>query len=308
MIKNLKSIFLLILCAAVFGTATLNISAQTRGKVLVSAKGKTLKQSDVDTLIKFYEWAFMAEFSQAQRREFQNHTEQEFRANPAESRATIDDIVKTLPQILAASDEVQTETRQNFLGAFLPDLYNGTDANSQLLLSIYKSNSDEPPPPAPVVKKSDEQTEEDRYGTYETVKKVPVGNFSSIVGKWVSGNSGSIVTTPTGAILGGNGSRFTYQFNADGTVEHTGIMNSMTGGCRMQIFRSAKGKATLSGDTLTINWSPASFSRDDSCSPSKNYKKTLPAETETMKINFETFYDDKQLCLTTSDRMCYSRD
>lgn len=309
MIKKLKSIFLLVLCAAIFGGATLKISAQTNGKVLVSAKGKTLKQSDVDTLIKFYEWAFQAEFSPAQRREFQEHTEQEFRSDPTASRATIDDVVKTLPQILAASDEVQTETRQNFLGAFLPDLYNGADANSQLLLSIYKANSDEPPPPAPVAEQSDEQTEEeDRFGSYETVKKVPVGNFSAIVGKWVSGNSGSIVTTPTGGYLGGSGSRHTYQFSANGAVEYTGIMNVMTGGCRMQIFKSAKGKATLNGDTLTINWSPASFSRDDSCSPSKNYKKTLPAETETMKINFETYYDDKQLCLTTSDRMCFSRD
>lgn len=296
----------MILCAGMIGGASVNISAQTSGKVLVSAKGQTLRQSDVDTLIKFYEWAFRAEFSSTQRRDFQGYTEQEFRSDPAASRATIDDIVKTLPQILAASEEVQAETRQNFLAAFLPDLYNGSDANSQLLLGIYKANSDEPPPP--VVKKSDEQTETDPYGSYETVNKVSVGNFSSIVGKWVSGSSGSIVTTPTGAILGGNGSRFTYQFNANGTVEFTGIMNSMTGGCRMQIFRSAKGKATLNGDTLTINWSPASFSRDDSCSPSKNYKKTLPAETETMKINFETYYDDKQLCLTTTDRMCYSRD
>ena len=308
MIKKLKSIFLLILCAVIFGGTTLNISAQTSGKVLVSAKGKTLKQSDVDTLIEFYEWAFQAEFSSTQRREFQEHTEQEFRNDSTASRATIDDVVKTLPQILAASEEVQAETRRNFLAAFLPDLYNGTDANSQLLLSIYKANSDEPPPPAPVVKQSDEQTEEDRFGSYETVKKIAVGNFSAIVGKWVSGNSGSYVTTPTGGYLGGNGSRHTYQFSANGAVEYTGIMNVMTGGCRMQIFKSAKGKATLSGDTLTINWSPASFSRDDSCSPSKNYKKTLPAETETMKINFETYYDDRQLCLTTTDKTCFSKD
>ncbi len=82
----------------------------------------------------------------------------------------------------------------------------------------------------------------------------------------------------------------------------------MTGGCRMQIFKTAKGKASLNGDTLTINWSPASFSRDDSCSPSKNYKKTLPAETETFKVNFETYYDDKQLCLTGKDKTCFSKE
>ena len=63
MIKNLKFIFLLVLCAVIFGETTLNISAQANDKVLISAKGKTLKQSDADTLIKFYEWAFQAEFN-----------------------------------------------------------------------------------------------------------------------------------------------------------------------------------------------------------------------------------------------------
>lgn len=307
MIKNLKSIFLLVLCAAIFGAATLNISAQTSERALISAKGQTLKQSDIDTLIKFYEWAFQAEFSSTQRKDFQGFTEQEFRANPAESRATIDDIVKTLPQILASREDVQTETRKAFMDIFLPEAQKNSDANSQMLLSIYETANGALPRNA-AANEQTEKTEEDRFGTYETVKKIGVGNFSSIAGKWVSGNSASMTTTTSGVYLGGNGSRHTYEFGANGAVEYTGIMNVMTGGCRMQIFKTAKGKATLSGDTLTINWLPASFSRDDSCSPSKNYKKTLPAETETMKINFETYYDDKQLCLTTSDKTCFSRD
>lgn len=307
MIKNIQYLFLMILCTAIFGGATLNISAQTSEKVLISAKGKTLKQSDIDALVRFYEWAFQAEFNSTQRTDFQGFTEQEFRANPAESRATIDDIVKTLPQILAATEDVQAETRKTFLDIFLPEAQKNSDANSQMLLSIYE-NANGALPKNNVSNEQTEKTEEDRYGTYETVKKVSVGNFSSIVGKWVSGSSGSMTTTTSGVYLGGNGSRHTYEFSANGAVEYTGIMNVMTGGCRMQIFKTAKGKATLSGDTLTINWSPASFSRDDSCSPSKNYKKTLPAETETMKINFETYYDDKQLCLTTTDRTCFSKD
>lgn len=144
--------------------------------------------------------------------------------------------------------------------------------------------------------------------SYETVKKVSVGSLSSIAGEWVSGSSGSMTTTTSGVYLGGNASRHTYRFSANGAVEYTGIMNVMTGGCRMQIFKTAKGRATLNGSTLTINWQPASFSRDDSCSPSKNYKKTLPAETETFQINFETYFDDKQLCLTSTDKMCFSKN
>lgn len=307
MINKIKYLSLMVLCAAIFGGAVANISAQTNDRVLVTAKAKSLKQSDIDKMIEFYEWAFQAQFSPAQRKDFQKYTEQEFKSDPAQSRATIDDIVKTLPRILAASEDVQAETRKNFLDVFLSELQKNSDANSLMLRSIYETANGVLSDDA-AENPSEEKNEEDRFGTYETVKNVAVGNFSAIVGKWVSGSSGSYVTTPTSNYLGGNGSRHTYEFSANGAVEYTGIMNVMTGGCRMQIFKTAKGKATLSGDTLTIKWSPASFSRDDSCSPSKNYKKTLPAETETMKVNFETYYDDKQMCLTTTDKTCFSRD
>jgi hypothetical protein len=286
------------------GGSSAILAQNTPERILVAGK-KPLKQSDINSLIEFYEWAFEAKFTTQERTKFQEYTAEEFRANPSESRKTIDDIVNTFPKILAAEDDVRSETRKNFLAAFLPEARKNGDANSQLLLSIYE-NANGALPENVASNETRNETKEDEYGSYETVKKLNVGNMSAIVGKWVSGNTGSMTTTTSGVYLGGNASRHTYQFGANGAVEYTGIMNIMTGGCRMQIFKSAKGRASLNGDTLTINWSPASFSRDDSCSPSKNYKKTLPAETETFKINFETYYDDKQLCLTSSDKTCFS--
>ncbi|HEX8371085.1 MAG TPA: hypothetical protein VF604_21255 [Pyrinomonadaceae bacterium] len=285
MMNKLKYLFLLILCAGMFGGA-ITVSAQTGGdKVLVAGK-KTLRQSDIDRLIQFYEWAFQTEFDSTRRADFQRFTEKEFRANPAESRETIDDIVKTLPQILAASESVQAETRKNFLAAFLPQARKNSDANSQMLLSIYENANGT----LPTNGASNNESDDTQSGeSYETVKKVKVGSVSSIVGKWVSGNTGSMTTTTSGVYVGGNASRHTYQFSADGTVEYTGIMNMMAGGCRTQIFKTAKGRANLNGSTLTINWSPAGFSYENSCSASKNYKKTLPAETETFQIHFETY-------------------
>jgi hypothetical protein len=46
-------------------------------------------------------------------------------------------------------------------------------------------------------------------------------------------------------MLGSNGSRHTYQFRRNGAVEYTGIMNVMTGGCNMQVFKTMKGRANL---------------------------------------------------------------
>jgi hypothetical protein len=106
--------------------------------------------------------------------------------------------------------------------------------------------------------------------------------------------------------IGSNGARFAYQFTANVTVEFTGIMNVITSGCKLPAFTFKWGKVRLSGDTLTITWALASFSRDDSCTPSKNYKKTLLAETGAFKVNFKDSYGQKQLCLTGKDETCFS--
>jgi hypothetical protein len=302
MMDTIKYLFIIILCAGLVGGAATAVSAQTGDRVVAATGKKQLRQSDINKLIEFYEWVFEAKFTGEQRERFQEYTAEEFRNDPAGSRHTIDDIKTTLPQILAADAGVQAETRKNFLAAFLPEARKNTDENSQMLLSIY-DNAHEGGNQSNVA--SNASNEEESVETEDT-SNGSVGNVSALAGTWVWGRSGSYTTTTAGAYLGGNGSRHTYQFSANGAVEYTGIMNMMTAGCRMQIFRTMKGRASLNGDTLTIKWSPAAFSRDDSCSPSKNYKKTMPAETETFKVAFKDSYGQKQLCLTGKDETCYS--
>jgi hypothetical protein len=296
--NKIKSLFLLALIVGLMGGLTIRISAQTGNKVLVSAGGKNLKQSDVDQLIKFYEWAFEAQFNSTQRRDFEEYTTREFRHDPVGSRATIDDITGTLPKILAAAEDVQAETRKNFLAAFLPEARKNTDLNSQMLLSIYET--------AHGVREESGSAGRTNIAQDDNAAASPLGDISALAGKWVWGRSGSSTYTTGGAFMGANGSRHTYQFSPGGMVEYTGIMNVMTGGCTMQIFKTAKGKASLSGNTLTVNWSPASFSRDDSCDRAGNYKKTLPAETEKFQIKFKTDDGQKRLCLTGKDETCFS--
>jgi hypothetical protein len=295
--NKLKYLLFVALCAFLVGAIS-NVSAQTGDKVLVSAGGKQLRGSDVNRMIQFYEWAFEAQFSAEQCARFAEYTAQEFRNNPSNARATIDDIVGMLPKILAAAEDVQAETRKNFLDIFLTEARKNTDENSQMLVGIYEA--------AHGGNDSNAAADNKRENVQSSDAAEGVGNISSIVGKWVWGRSGSSTYSSGGSYMGSNGSRFTYQFYANGTVEYTGIMNVMTAGCNMQVFRSAKGKAAVSGNTLTINWSPAAFSRADSCSPSKDYKKTLPAETETFQIKFKTDYGQRQLCLTGKDETCFS--
>jgi hypothetical protein len=293
--NKLKYLLLVALCAVSLG-AGLNVAAQTSDKVLVSAGGKTLRQSDINKLVQFYEWAFETKFSADERRRYAEYTTQEFRANPSDERASIDDIVETLPKILAASEDVQAETRRKFLDAFLSQARAKQDENSQMLVGIYDA--------AHGGNDSNTAAQTDSNDNSDT--QSGVGNIAAIAGKWVWARSGSSTYSAGGGYMGSNGSRFTYQFLANGAVEYTGIMNVMTAGCNMQVFRSMKGKASLNGSTLTINWGPAAFSRADSCSPSKDYKKTLPAETETFQVKFKTDYGQRQLCLTGKDETCFS--
>jgi len=262
---------------------------------------KQLRQSDINRLIEFYEWVFEAEFTGEQRQRFAEYTVNEFRNDPKGSRATIDNIITILPQFLAADANVQQKTREDFLGVYLPEARKNSDENSRMLLGIYEAARGNQSNLA-----ADNSRNNKESNNIEDTPVGEAGNISALTGLWVWGRTGSMTTTTAGAYVGGNGSRHTYQFSANGAVEYTGIMNIMTGGCNMQIFKTAKGKAKLNGSTLTINWSPASFSRDDSCSPSKNYKKTMPAETETFQVQFKDSYGQKQLCLTGKDETCFS--
>ena len=292
MINKTKYFLLLILCAGMIGGLT-SVMAQTRDNVLVSKNGATLRQSDVDNMIAFYEWVFEARFTTVQRSRFAGYTVREFRTDPTKYRVTVDDIVGTFAKISAADEGTQEKTRNNFLPAFVAEMRKSTDENSQMLLSIYES--------AHGGNSSDVASNQ---GTNEP--ETAAGNISELAGTWAWARSGSSTYSTGGAYMGSNGSRFTYKFLANGLVEYTGIMNVMTGGCNMQIFKSAKGKASLNGATLTINWSPASFSRDDSCDRAGNYKKTIPAETDNFQVKFKTDYGQRQLCMTGKDEMCYS--
>lgn len=298
MIK-LKYLFLLVLCAGLIGSATI-VPAQmkTDDKILIAGK-KPLRQSEVDKLIEFYEWAFEITFPRIQREQIQLMTENDYRQNQTDARKYIDDFMAGEAQIFAADENVQREARKLFLKEFIAELRKQPDGDSaQFFLAIYKGEQGNAANVAANNTEESNETEEAPTGN--------IGNLSRLVGKWVWGRSGSSTYSTSSVYMGSNGSRHTYQFAANGTVEYTGIMNVMTGGCNMQIFKSSRGKASISGNTLTINWAPSSFSRDDSCSPSKNYKKTLPAETETLQVSFKDSYGQRQLCLTGKDETCFS--
>lgn len=271
------------------------ISAQTGGKVLV-AGATQLRQSDVDAMVELYEWALEVKFTDEQRATFQSVTEADFRNDPVAARKGIDDLLDMREKVKAMDENRRREVRRNFAPEFVKGLRQHTDdAATRLLLSIYDAARDT----------NDPDVAADGSGDSAGVT---AGNVSALTGKWVWARTGGTSWNQNGTYAGGNGSRFTYQFSPNGAVEYTGIMNVMMAGCSQQVFTSKKGRARLSGDTLTIDWSPATYTRDFSCDRANNYTKTLPAESETLKVTFKNDSTGRRQFCTVSGNgeTCFS--
>jgi hypothetical protein len=114
------------------------VSAQNGdGKVLV-AGGKQLRQSDVDAMIGFYEWAFDVKFTGVLRAKFQSLTEADFRNDPAAARKGIDDLLDMSAKVKSLNDSRRQEVRGDFTAEFVKGLRQHTDDEAtRLLLSIY---------------------------------------------------------------------------------------------------------------------------------------------------------------------------
>src|SRR5215212_6248185 len=77
------------------------VSAQTGGGKVLVAGATQLRQSDVDAVVEFYEWAIDVKFTAAQRAKFQSITEADFRHDPATARKGIDDLLGMRAQVKA---------------------------------------------------------------------------------------------------------------------------------------------------------------------------------------------------------------
>lgn len=289
--KKSKGFSILVLCLILLGGTTINNSAQAGGsKVLVTAANESLSRSDVDKVIAFFEWAFDTKFTSEQRNAYYAIKSNEYQKDPVGTRKSIDNLVSNYTQARAKNEQEQIKLRQAFNETFVGQLRNSQDdPEAKLLLSVYNGAH-----------------ASETASNNAADSSASVGDISSIVGKWVWTHTGNSSYNTSGVYRGSNGSRFTYLFQPNGTVEFTGIMNVMSGGCNQQIFKSRKGKVSLNGSTMTLNWSPASFTRDFSCDSAHNYTKTLPAENETYQVKFKTDLGQKQLCFIRKDETCFS--
>ena len=270
MMNKIKYLVLAVIFAGVVGSA-INVSAQT--------------SADTNKLINYYEWLFETRFTSEQRSQYSEIKDDDYRKDGANEKKGIDSLMGNFAKIKGKDENEQARVRGNVIGNFVKSLEEAGSDNreAKFLLSVY----------------NDAQTKQ-----AQEAEANGAGDISAYVGKWAWSHTGTSTISNGGAYMGSNGSRFTYQFSPDGTVEFTGIMNVMQGGCNQQIFRSIRGKASVSGNNLTISWQPEKFTRDFSCDTANNYTKTIPAKIEKHKISFKTDLGQKQMCFLGEE--CFS--
>ncbi|MBX7170289.1 MAG: hypothetical protein K1X72_04975 [Pyrinomonadaceae bacterium] len=134
----------------------------------------------------------------------------------------------------------------------------------------------------------------------------------SIYGKWFRTLGGSSIDY-TGKTKLKSGEDFTFQFFADGTVEYTRkkeVLSIMQ--CHINESQNARGKFTISGNTLTINLGAMRSVGTNSCDAKGNFNKTLENSTMTVKFEIKKMEDitrpDKPTIMCfDGNEVCYER-
>ena len=299
MMKTELSLFVLLIFSCLFSTAAVGQA----GKIIV-AGSPALTQSEADAIIKYYERGLGLKFTYADRRELQGVIADDWReALASGGSAGMAKYMKTVNTFNSWDDAKMGKLQDQVREALLGDLRNtaGIMGMSRFVLDLYEErNGGEPGSSAPA---QDQPAVEGSTAGGNT-------GITGIVGTWVNGRSMTSVTNSIGVTSAGTGSRMTYQFLPNGTVEYTGILQTVSlGGCKLVAFTQKKGKVSIIGDTMTISYAPSHFSRDDSCDRAGNYKKTLPAEIVTERFAVKEKYGDMYVCFAGKDgeESCFSK-
>jgi hypothetical protein len=303
MINKLSIVFSLFFCLAVFGGAAMQISAQSGGdKILAASGGQQLRQSDVDSVIEFYEWAFQARFTGGERVRFQAIMVAAFRQDAAESRKGADALIDVLAKIRARDEAAQQRARAAFNKDFVKELRVSTDESAQLLLGVYeRGQSGETP---------------------ETLMDAPAkftggANSKALVGRWMRSTGAGRGDDGTGKTTWSSGENSTFEFFADGTMQFTFEKKVLSiTQCRISETAKIPGTYTVEGGQLRINLGAGNTVGTSSCEAKGNFKKTLTASTleKTFVVRKmeSVFRPDAPLLLcfdgAARDEDCFERD
>lgn len=137
-------------------------------------------------------------------------------------------------------------------------------------------------------------------------------NGGSIVGTWTNGSTSMLGerNTTTGVVTSRNGSTYKYVFNANGSFEFIGYLESTMYGCTTGLFNDKRGSYKISGNQITFTPSKNYWKNTYSCSPNSNKEKNHTLEQETYAFRTKQDEYGKTLICLTNDKgeSCYRRE
>lgn len=306
--NTLRYLSLLILCAATLGVPG-RVAAQSGNgadKVLVEGR-QGLRQSEVDRLIEFFEWAFATRFTADERARYQAFVVEGFRQDAATSRQGTDDLIAVFAKVLTTDEAKRQKLRRVFSEDFSKNLRAANDEESRLLLGIYERGLSEGGREKP----AEDTTDNAGPGT-----SASGAGSTNLVGRWTRSTGGGRGDDGTGKTTYNSGTNYTFEFFPDGKMRfHVEEKVLSITQCRISEITEIPGRYTVSGDTLTMNLGEGTSVGTSSCEAKGNVKKTLSGSVMSKKFVVKklesVFRPDKPpvLCFDDSaDDACFERE
>jgi len=277
-----------------------NPVTQQRPEDEVLAQGNPpLTLGRMDQLAEFFEWALDSKFTKSQRALFTARLVEIWEKRDQSSIDAFMNMRKSYEGLANATTEQRNEARGK-IQTLLLDVFvkNSADSLVQLLLSVYKASH-----PGAVI------TPQTQSAANPT--PVPAGVPAELVGEWIArrGSGSSYINPNTGQTGGVNATIDSYKIFADGTYEHSILIQSALYNCTTTTFGRETGPIVVQGATFTITPRPGTLEHKNSCSPSLNSREQTTWQPKTLSWRIQRNEYGLELCMQQSDGAsgCYQK-
>ena len=295
----LCSLLILLLFAGSTSYCRNHIIQQKPEDEVIAQGNPPLTVGRVDQLAEFFEWALDSKFTKSQRTLFTARLVEIWEKRDQSSidgfmnmRKHYDGLVNVTPE---QRNEARGRVQTLLLDAFVGD---SADSLARLLLSVYKASH----PGAVITPKT-----QSAANPTAVTGRVP----AELVGEWIArrGSGSSYINPNTGQTCGSNGTIDSYKIFADGTYEHSILIQSALYNCTTTTFGRETGPIAVQGTTFTITPGPGTLEHKNSCSPSLNSREQTTNEPRSLRWRVQRGEYGLELCMQESNGAsgCYQK-
>jgi hypothetical protein len=288
----LCSLLILLLFAASTSYSRNRITQQKPDDEVIAQGNPPLTVGRVDQLAEFFEWSLDSKFTKSQRTLFTARLVEIWEKRDQSSIDAFMNMRKSYDSLATATPEQRNEARGK-IQTLLLDVFvkNSADSLAQLLLSVYKTAH-----PGAVI------TPKTQAAANPPTAAVPGRVPAELVGEWIArrGSGSSYINPNTGQTSGPNATIDSYKIFADGTFEHSILMQSSLYNCTTTIFGRETGPIVVQGATFTIN-RRGTVEHKNNCSPSMDSREQTNDGPKTLRWRIQRGEYGLELCMQESD-------